>query len=216
MEKTFNALGLQLIKFSLPPGETLVLISNPDFWHSSLEHYGQLVELRISGLFASYHEAPLRFEIRKEGLRIWFESCLDIQFFLSSVHALLGLSKSTGKTSSRRRYNLQEISGSECVAYLGFSFNAFNLRVLIVILLLFYRFPIYQLVSLLLLPLLHESIPELLVEKDLSSGRSEPEQDDKHQTPYHVLFTPRTNHVLCNNSRLRHRWRALPMLGSQA
>ena len=51
-EKTFNALGLQLIKFSLPHGETLVFISYLDFWHSSLEHYGQLVEPRISGLFA--------------------------------------------------------------------------------------------------------------------------------------------------------------------
>ena len=102
-ENTFNALGLQLIKLSLPPGKTLVFISNPDFWHSSLEHYGQLVELRISGLFASYHEAPLRRFERRDSLS-GLKFCLDIQLFLSSVYGLLGLSKSTGKTSSRRRY----------------------------------------------------------------------------------------------------------------
>lgn len=219
-EKTFHALELQLIKFSLSPGEILVLICNPtsgthllSIMGNYLNHISQGQLPHISGLVASYHETP-RFKIRKEGLRVWFEILLG-----HSIVSVKGVCITRAEQEHWEdivKVTLQEICGSECVAYLGFWFNAFNLRVLIVILLLLYRIPIYQLVSLHLLSLSHESIPELLVENDLSSGRSEPEPDEKHQTPYHVLFTPQTNHVLCNNSCLRHSWRALPRLGTQA
>ncbi|KAH9486039.1 RWD domain-containing protein 2B [Psilocybe cubensis] len=159
---------LQLIKCSLLPDEELRFIDDNSGWTEALDAYSLDPD--------STHrlESPALFSIRLIGYKTWFEVAFSAAGGRGSAVSVKGEDMSRSQQDWWNSFisnKLEEISDSE--------------------------FPIYQLVSLHLLPLLHEE-HERHCGTDNSPlpasaiGRSPVE-------PYHVLFT--SHHLISPNKR---------------
>lgn len=185
---------LQLIQCSLLPDEQLTFIDSSAGWGEALETYTTDLDA------IPQIDCAASFSIRLDGSKTWFEITLsdtegntvDEGMRPQASIAVKGEDMSRSqqdKWNSLIAEKMEEISDSEYV------FRTFP----IIFLLINYSFPMYQLISLYLLPLLREEHERRSSSGTLGTSLPNTARGGSEVEPYHVLFT--SHHLISPNKR---------------
>ncbi|KAF8167166.1 hypothetical protein B0H34DRAFT_669669 [Crassisporium funariophilum] len=167
---------LQLIQCSLLAGEGITFLADDDrFWTSALESY---TDQSIDS--CPNVAAPAFFELRIDGSKVWFEVTMPVSLDATSSISVKG----EGITRAEQELwkdvieeKLSEISDSE--------------------------YPVYQLLTLHLLPLLHEDLDRKSQDnrrpQDSNIQQQSEASSSRPQETFHVLFT--SHHLISPHKR---------------
>jgi hypothetical protein len=176
---------LQLIQCSLLPTEHLTFLDDTGIWTDALRQYSE----DSSASLPDTESSPF-VGIHVDGAKIWFEMKPN-----EEASKMIISVKGEGITRAEQERwrslvveKMEEISDSEFVYFLRITCLRSFHRV---------RFPMYQLVSLHLLPLLHEEVQNAESQKFDQQATAKPDLRDSE--PFHVLFT--SHHLISPNKR---------------